>query len=75
MCLRAEGFDEIWEVFPRAAAKVMTVREGTEGRVPVPLGGVAVMVPGKPGILTMRKEKHKLVVRKSNKVKLRKLRY
>ena len=74
MCLRAEGFDEIWEVFPRAAAKVTTVREGMEGRVPVPLGGVAVMVPGKPGLLTMRK-KHKLVARKSNNVELRKLRY
>lgn len=35
---------------------MMAVREGRE--VPVPLGRVAVMIPGKPGLIARVKEKH-----------------
>lgn len=54
--VRAGGVDEIWKVFPRAVANMMAVREGRE--VPVPLGRVAVMIPGKPGVIARVKEKH-----------------
>lgn len=57
--MRAEGFDEIRAFFPRAAAKMRTVREGREGKGPVPSGRVAEMITVKPGHVTVVREKGK----------------
>lgn len=56
--MRAEGVDEIQEVFPRATAKDDDT-EGNEGRrFPALLGRVAEMIMVKPGPPAGVKEKH-----------------